>query len=71
MTAQLQKAFEEASKLPDSEQDAFGDWILHELLFERKWDEAFARSQSTLEQLAGEALSEYRTGQTEPITHGS
>ena len=67
MTRVLEKAFEEASKLPESEQDTLGDWLLLELQSERKWDEAFARSQDLLADMAGEALAEYRRGQTEEL----
>ena len=71
MTAHLQQAFNEASKLSSEEQDALGDWILAELQSDRQWDKAFARSQPQLEELAGEALAEYRAGQTEPMTFDS
>lgn len=71
MTSRLQSAFKEAEKLPASEQDAFGDWILHELLSERRWAEAFANSQSALSALAREALDEYRAGETEPMRYDS
>ena len=71
MTAHLQRAFDEASKLPAAQQDALGDWILAELESERLWDEAFAESQPQLERLAAEALAEYRSGQTKPMTHDS
>ena len=63
MTAQLQKAFEEASRLPVIQQDALGDWILKEIVSDRKWNEAFSRSQLALEKLTGEAVSEYRSSQ--------
>lgn len=66
MTAHLQRAFEEASKLPTAQQDALGDWILAELESERQWDEAFAQSQPQLERLAAEALAEYRLCRAEP-----
>ena len=39
MTKLLQKAFEEASKLPGSEQDALGCILLGELASERRWEE--------------------------------
>ena len=71
MTTRLQRAFEEASKLPEEEQDALGEWLLEELQSERRWDELFARSQPVLEKLAEEALAEYRAGETEPMTFDS
>src|SRR5215472_13622184 len=37
MTKLLQKAFDEASKLPEVEQDALGRVLLEELASERRW----------------------------------
>ena len=42
MTKLLQKAFDEASKLPEGEQDPLGRILLDELASERRWDELFA-----------------------------
>ena len=67
MTKLLEKAFAEASKLPDQEQDAFAAWVLEELASEQRWDELFARSSDTLERLANEALAEFRAGRTQPL----
>jgi hypothetical protein len=39
MTKLLQKAFDEASKLSEGEQDALGRVLLEELASERRWDE--------------------------------
>ena len=46
MTQQLEAAFAEASKLPDEQQDALADLILHEIDSERRWGELFARPES-------------------------
>ncbi|HET6387169.1 MAG TPA: hypothetical protein VFJ58_27590 [Armatimonadota bacterium] len=67
MTQLLQKAFAEASKLSEDEQNAFAALMLEELESERRWDEAFARSQDKLAHLADEALGEHRAGQTRII----
>lgn len=67
MTTLLDKAFQEAAKLPESEQNALAKWILEELATEKKWDQAFAESQDILEQLADEALAEYHQGKTQPL----
>ena len=67
MSALLEKAIEEISKLPEAEQDALGEWLLDELASERKWTKAFAESQDLLAQLADEALAEHRAGQTLPL----
>lgn len=55
MTQLLEKAFKEASKLPDLEQNRLARW----LLAEQKWDTLFAESEDVLAGLADEALSEY------------
>jgi len=67
MSAPLDKAIEEISKLPESEQDALGEWLLAELASERKWAIAFAKSEALLAELADEALAEHRAGQTLPL----
>jgi len=64
MTKLLTKAFDEVSKLPESEQDAFANWVLAELASERRWEKAFANSEDKLAQLADEALAEHRAGRT-------
>jgi len=51
MTKLLQKAFDEASKLPESEQDALGRILLDELAAERCWEELFTGSQDLLAEL--------------------
>ncbi|MBN2493248.1 MAG: hypothetical protein JXR96_01550 [Deltaproteobacteria bacterium] len=56
MTGMLKKAFEEASKLPDEEQDEFARFVLEEIASERRWSEAFERTADRLEELADEAL---------------
>jgi hypothetical protein len=62
MTQVLEKAFSEAAKLPRTEQDAFGRWLLAEIESDRKWDDLFAKSQNELLQLAMEALGEAEEG---------
>jgi len=52
MSQLLDKALSEVHKLPESDQDAIAAIILEELADERKWDEAFARSQDQLGRLA-------------------
>ena len=67
MSQLLDKALAEVQKLPESEQDAIAAIILEQLADERKWDEAFARSQDQLKRLAGDARAEYRSGQTKEL----
>lgn len=37
MTALLEKAFEQASRLPEMEQNALAKWMLDELQSESRW----------------------------------
>ncbi len=62
MTKLLKKAFDEASKLPDADQDALGRVLLEELASERRWDNLFAGSGDMLADLADQALAEHRKG---------
>ena len=67
MAKLLEKAFREASKLPEQEQDALARAVLDELASERRWDELFAASRDLLEELAKEALEEHRAGRTKKL----
>ncbi len=63
----LEKAISEASKLPESEQEAIGAWLLAEIESERRWGELFGRSATALERMADEALEEHERGLTTPL----
>jgi hypothetical protein len=67
MTQILERAFSEAQKLSDHEQDTLGAIILEEMLDEFRWNEAFAKSQDVLEMLADEAITEFRAGKATPL----
>lgn len=67
MTKLLEKAFKEASKLPEVEQNALAKWVMEELEAESKWQKAFAVSEDILDKLADEALAEHRAGRTKPL----
>ena len=67
MTKLLKKAFEEASRLPEMDQNALAKWVLEELHYERAWSKSFAESEDVLEKLADEALAEKRKGETVPL----
>jgi len=67
MTMLLEKAFSEAQKLDARDQDVLASIIMEEMLAERKWDNAFVRSQNQLEKLADEALEDLRNGKTKPL----
>jgi hypothetical protein len=64
MTTMLERAFAEASKLPDIEQNALARWLLEEIESERKWETLFAESEDELGRLALEALAEDEEGNT-------
>lgn len=67
MTRLLEQAFQKASALPESEQDALAALILADLEDGRRWSEAFLNSQDLLARLAEEARAEYRSGRTGPL----
>jgi len=64
LTTSLEKAFAEASRLSEDEQNDLAAWILREIDSERRWGKAFSDSSDKLSQLAEEALMEHRSGQT-------
>jgi hypothetical protein len=64
MTALLERAFEQAAKLPDMDQDALAKWLLDELAAEREWANAFSESEDVLERLADDAIEAKRQGKT-------
>ncbi len=67
MTKLLNKAFEEAAKLPELEQNALARWLIDEIISEKKWGKAFAESEDLLDKLADEALAEHAEGTTKPL----
>ena len=67
MTELLERAFTEASKLPEKEQDAMAALVLEELASEQRWESAFAASQQPLSEMARAALREFEAGQTRPM----
>jgi len=67
MTELLRKAFEEADKLPERDQNALAGKLLEEIESERRWSGTFARSGSALARLADEALAEHRAGETQDL----
>lgn len=69
MTRLLEKAFEQAARLPAEEQDSFARLMLAELESEQRWASLFARpeSEDLLERLADEALAAHRARRTQPL----
>lgn len=64
MTKLLEKAFEEAGKLPEAEQDKLARWVIAELAAEARWADAFESSADALARVAREALEEHAAGKT-------
>ncbi len=71
MTKLLEKAFEVATKLPPEQQDALATLVLDEISSEKRWDEAFAKSQDVLAVLAKEALEAHAAGRSAPLNQDS
>ena len=67
MTKLLEKAFEEASKLTELEQNAIAKQLLNELAEEKKWGKSFSDSEDVLSRLADETVEEHRQGKTKPL----
>ena len=67
MKKSLEKAFDEASKLAQDEQESLGRWLLAELAAQRRWDELLDDSQGALANLADEVITEHRAGKSRPL----
>ena len=67
MTALLQRAFAQAAKLPDPEQEVLASRLLAELADEDDFDRAIAESSKKLVALAQDAIAEHRSGLTEAL----
>ncbi len=67
MTKLLEKAIEQARKLPPEDQDALGVIILDEIADEARWAKRFAGTQDQLARWADEALAEIESGKTVPL----
>lgn len=64
MTKLLEKAFSEASRLSEDEQDRLAKQVLAEIESEHKWSELFSDSQDELTRLAAQTLKNHRQGKT-------
>ncbi|ANV83211.1 hypothetical protein AWQ21_01710 [Picosynechococcus sp. PCC 7003] len=67
MTELLEQAIKHLQSLDTERQDAIAALIMEELEDEAKWDTAFAQSQELLADLAAEAMTEYKAGQTQVL----
>jgi len=65
MTKLLERAFKEASKLPETEQNALAKWVIEGLKSEDRWKKVFEGSEDVLDRLADEALAEHEDGKIE------
>lgn len=67
MTKLLEKAFEEAAKLPAGDQDNLAEWLLAEIESDEHWSRQFAASSDQLAELARRALAEHAAGETKDL----
>ncbi len=67
MTKLLEKAFNEASRLPTVMQNMIAERLLEDINAETKWDKSFADSQDELSRLADEAVADFQNGRTKPL----
>ena len=67
MTTLLERAFAEAAKRPEAEQELLASRLLAELSAEDDFDRAITSSADKLARLAAEALAEHRAGLTEEL----
>jgi len=67
LSALLEKTLQKVSLLPESEQDVLADLLQKELESEKQWSKTLKESQSHLERLADEALTELKEGRTESL----
>ena len=70
MTQLLEQAIGEARKLPEDEQDAIAALILEELADERRWETAFAGSQTQLSRLAEKVKQDIKAGRVHDVGIG-
>jgi hypothetical protein len=67
MTELLEKAFAEAARLPEEEQDMLAKTLLEDFAAEQKWNGSLSNSQDKLAALADEALAEFEQDETRPL----
>jgi hypothetical protein len=67
MTQLLEEAIAKLQQLSPQEQDAIAQLILDELADEQQWDEAFARSQDKLAEIAAKVRQDIQTGKVRQL----
>jgi hypothetical protein len=65
-TKALEHAFEEASRLPEDEQESVAQQIM-ELLSEHEWQKRFDATKPQLRKMAQEARRDHQEGRTEEL----
>lgn len=63
MTTALKNIISKLDKMPAAEQNAIAELLKVEL----NWEKSFENSESQLQQLAEEAIVEYKKGKTRPM----
>ncbi|HEY3776568.1 MAG TPA: hypothetical protein VGL35_00775 [Rhizomicrobium sp.] len=66
MNKLFERAFTEAAKLPDAQQEAVANRILEDIEVERGWEERFAKSQDVVAELSRKAGEHIARGTTLP-----
>lgn len=67
MNKMLERAFAEAARLPEDEQEALACLMLEEMESEHRWDAQFARSEGKLAEMARRAKDRHAKGETSPL----
>lgn len=67
MTKFIDRAFQEASKLPEVVQNALAKWLMEEMEDEKRWEKTFAETDDILEKFADETLLSDKHGKTKPL----
>lgn len=67
VTRLLEQAIEAVRNLPEAEQDAIASRILAELEDEKRWDDAFSKTQEKLSRLAQEAREDIASGHVHDV----
>jgi hypothetical protein len=67
MNTALQDAFQQASALPEAQQETLAAILLEEIAAEKNWQKSFESSQDTLARMASEAIAEDESGETRDL----
>lgn len=67
MASLKERVLEEISKLPEDAQDAVWMQILEDIESERRWEEAFEKSQDKLSKLASKIRADIKAGKRQAL----